>query len=58
MSYHEDEQDKAEAAWHRKAEYEGIRCSVCNEVISYGDREQFFSTKMCSYHADKFQNDK
>lgn len=57
MSYHDDEQEKAAAAWHRKAEYENYRCSVCNEVISYDDREQYFGTKMCSYHADQAQKD-
>lgn len=57
MNYHENELEEAAAAWHRKAEYSGYRCSVCNEVISYDDREQYFDTKMCSYHADQAQKD-
>lgn len=51
------QQEQAAAAWHRKAEYENRRCSVCGEVISYDDREQAFSTKMCSYHAEQARKD-
>lgn len=53
----QDRQEQAAAAWHRKAQYEDRRCSVCGDVISYDDREQAFSSKMCSYHADKARKD-
>lgn len=54
---HDDQQDQASAAWHRKAEYENYRCSVCGEIITYDDREQYFGTKMCSYHTYQARND-
>ncbi|WP_157035721.1 MULTISPECIES: hypothetical protein [Sphingobium] len=57
MGYHDDERDAAAAAWHRKAEYENYRCSVCGEVISYDDREQYFGTKACAYHAHQARKD-
>lgn len=57
MGYHDDDQENAAAAWHRKAEYNGYRCLVCGEVISYDDREQYFSTKLCSYHAAQTHKD-
>jgi len=57
MGYHDEDRDNAAAAWHRKAVYEGYRCSVCNEVITYDDREQYFGTKLCSYHADQARKD-
>lgn len=42
-----DEQGQAEAAWSRKAENQNHRCSVCGELIVYGDREAFFKTGQC-----------
>lgn len=54
---HQAEQEADAAAWHRKAEFEGYRCAIDGEVISYDDREQYFSTKLCSYHADQAQKD-
>jgi hypothetical protein len=50
---HDEERDRAVAAWHRKAEYEDYRCADCGEVITYDDREQYFSSKRCSYHAEQ-----
>jgi hypothetical protein len=46
-----EEADQAEAAWARKADYEDYRCKDCGELISYADREVFFQTKLCAYHA-------
>ena len=54
---HQAQQEQAAAAWHRKAEYEGYRCEVDGEVISYDDREQYFRTKLCSYHAQQVRKD-
>lgn len=51
MGGHKDDLENASAAWHRKAQYNGYRCSVCGEVIEYDDRELFFARKVCGYHA-------
>lgn len=57
MSVNDDEQDDAAARWYRKAEHDGLRCARCNEIVTYDDREQFFVTGMCSYHADQEARD-
>jgi hypothetical protein len=48
---YDDEQDQAAARWHRKAEFNNIRCEICGEVITYDEREQAFETKRCIVHA-------
>lgn len=57
MGKQKEEMESASEAWHRKAKYEGYTCSICHEVINYEDREQYFITKMCSYHAHVMQKD-
>jgi len=52
-----DEFVPAVAAWDRKAAAEGIRCIVCSTTIAYGDREEFFRTKMCGSCAHQATKD-
>lgn len=41
--------EETEAAWNRKAQAEGLRCSVCSQHIIHSERELFFETGMCGY---------
>ena len=52
-----DEVVSAVAAWDRKAAAEGFRCVVCSSKITYGDREEFFRTKMCGRCAQQATKD-
>ena len=46
-----DEIEKAQEAWDYKAMQGNYRCSVCNMLICYDDRDVYFETKMCGYQA-------
>lgn len=39
-----DEQERAEAAWDAKAQYNDYRCIVCGNHIIYSERELYFET--------------
>lgn len=52
-----DVQDRAEAAWSRKAENQNYRCSICNELIVRAERETFFETGRCATHASYARRD-
>lgn len=57
MVREKDEAASAVAAWDRKAAAEGFRCIVCSTTIGYGDREEFFRTKMCGHCAQQATKD-
>jgi hypothetical protein len=57
MGQLKSEMIEAEERWNRKAEVEGIRCSLCSQRISYGDREVFFSDKKCAYCTNSMAKD-
>ena len=46
-----DEIEDREARWAHVADSKGYRCLVCGERPSYDEREVYFETKLCSYHA-------
>ena len=52
-----EKQEAAEEAWARKAESNNYRCQDCNELITYGEREQYFETKRCGDHAHRAKRD-
>ena len=52
-----EKQAGAEEAWAKKAESNDFRCKDCNELITYGEREQYFQTKRCGAHAHRARRD-
>lgn len=60
MGREKEEILRKEDNWKRKAQNEGIHCEVCGSLIEYGDRDTYFSSKMCSvcaYTYEKFERD-
>jgi hypothetical protein len=57
LGKHKEELEQVRERWHKKADAEGYRCSLCSGTINYDEREQYFSTQMCAYHADVTQKD-
>ena len=52
-----EKQERAQEAWAKKAESNDYRCEVCNEPITYVEREQYFQTKRCGDHAHRAARD-
>ena len=61
MGYHknkaQEEREDSEARWAFVAERDGHRCSICGELPIFEDREIYFETKMCGYHAHSARKD-
>ncbi|WP_164489455.1 hypothetical protein [Shewanella algae] len=57
MGRQKDAELAKEDAWDRKAQAEGIRCSLCGELIIHCEREVYFRTGMCGYHAHMMAKD-
>ncbi len=51
MGREKERQMKAEEDWGKVARAKGYTCSVCSGDIPYGEREVFFETGMCGWHA-------
>jgi hypothetical protein len=52
-----EEDEKKEAAWARKCEHEGWKCSACGMIPPLVEREVYFETGMCGYHAHMARKD-
>ena len=44
-----ESEEAKDAAWLRKCEYEGWKCSRCGSPPPREEREIFFETKLCGY---------
>jgi len=42
-------------AWDRKARAEQIRCKMCDQLISFDEREIYFERKLCDFCAHKLK---
>ena len=42
-----------EQAWDALARAKNYRCSMCNELIPFGERKIYFERKLCGYCAHK-----
>lgn len=47
----EEEKYAAAAAWATKARINNYNCLVCGEIPLYDERETYFETQCCGYHA-------
>lgn len=52
-----DELEQKEAAWDHVARSEGHRCYVCNSIPPYGERDVYFETGLCGWHAHMLNKD-
>jgi hypothetical protein len=41
-------EEVAQAAWHRKAYQQNLRCRFCHQIVPYEDREFYFQTGACA----------
>jgi hypothetical protein len=57
MGYAKEEILEKEENWKSKAENAGWRCSVCNHVPPYSEREIYFETGMCGLHDHQSKKD-
>lgn len=46
-----DELERREEAWRHVAQRESYECAVCGEIPPYGEREIYFKTGLCGFHA-------
>lgn len=57
MSAVVDVETKVWEAWDRKAAHLNLRCSEGSELIIYPERDIYFMTGMCSWHAHMHDKD-
>lgn len=52
-----DQREEAASRWQDAARINGYRCQICGEIPPYEEREVYFETKLCGYHAYQAQKD-
>jgi hypothetical protein len=52
-----EENGRRDVAWQFAADKKNFRCKVCGEIPPREEREIYFDTKMCGYHAHQAQKD-
>lgn len=52
-----DELERRDAAWEYVAERDNHRCAVCGHIPPYSEREVYFETGLCGYHAYTLEKD-
>ncbi len=57
MGQHKQEMNDAARSWQEAARINGYRCSVCGEIPPHEEREVYFETNLCGYHAYQAQKD-
>ena len=50
-----EDQGRRDVAWQFVAEKNAFRCEVCGEIPLREERDIYFDTKMCGYHAYQAQ---
>ncbi|PSR00232.1 MAG: hypothetical protein BRD48_01930 [Bacteroidetes bacterium QS_9_68_14] len=52
-----DDLERRNKAWKHCAEREDYRCAICGQVPPYGEREIYFESGLCGFHAHTLNKD-